>query len=69
MTCDAMIIACASLAVSPANTLPLHAKNIKATLIKINPENTPLSNEMDFSVRKTSVDPLPTILSIFESLN
>jgi NAD-dependent deacetylase len=69
MSCDAMIIVGASLAVSPANTLPLYAKNIKATLIEVNPENTPLSNEMDFSIRKTAVDALPKILSIFESLN
>jgi NAD-dependent protein deacetylase/lipoamidase len=69
MSCDAMIIVGASLAVSPANTLPLYAKNIKATLIEVNPENTPLSNEMDFSIRKTAVDALPKIVSIFESLN
>ncbi|MFZ0894891.1 MAG: Sir2 family NAD-dependent protein deacetylase [Candidatus Nitrosopolaris sp.] len=42
ITCDAMIIVGASLAVSPANTLPFYAKNNKATLVEINPEETAL---------------------------
>jgi NAD-dependent deacetylase len=67
ITCDAMIIVGASLAVSPANTLPFYAKNNKATLVEINPEETPLSHEMDFSIRKTAVDVLPRLISIFES--
>ena len=67
ITCDAMIIVGASLAVSPANTLPFYAKNNKATIVEINPEETPLSHEMDFSIRKTAVDVLPRLISIFES--
>ena len=35
-----MIIAGTSLVVSPANTLPIYAKQNNATLIEINPENT-----------------------------
>jgi NAD-dependent deacetylase len=67
ITCDVMIIVGASLAVSPANTLPFYAKNNKATLVEINPEETPLSYEMDFSIRKTAADALPRLISIFES--
>ena len=37
--CDLMIIVGTSLVVSPANTLPLYAKQNNATLIEINPEN------------------------------
>jgi NAD-dependent deacetylase len=67
MTCDLMIIVGTSLAVSPASTLHSYAKNNKATLIEINPEKTPFSYEMDFSIRKTAVDALPRLISIFES--
>jgi len=37
-TCDIMIISGTSLAVSPANTLPVYAKQNGATLIEVNPE-------------------------------
>ena len=47
-TCDIMVIAGTSLAVSPANTLPIYAKqNGGATLIEVNPEKTVMSNDMD----------------------
>jgi NAD-dependent SIR2 family protein deacetylase len=49
--------------------LPLYAKKIKATLIEVNPENTPLVTKWIFSIRKTTVDALPKMVSIFESLN
>jgi len=35
-----MVIVGTSLVVSPANTLPLYAKQNNATLIEINPEKT-----------------------------
>ncbi len=38
--CDLMIIVGTSLVVSPANTLPIYAKQNNAILIEINPENT-----------------------------
>ena len=53
-----MIIVGTSLAVSPANKLHSYAKNNRATLVEINPEDTPFSYEMDFSIRKTAVDAL-----------
>jgi NAD-dependent deacetylase len=67
MTCDVMIVVGTSLAVSPANSLLLYAKNAKATLIEVNPASTPFSDEMDFSIRETAADGLPKLLSIFGS--
>jgi NAD-dependent deacetylase len=69
MTCDIMIIVGTSLAVSPANSLFLYAKNSDATLIEVNPVNTIFSDEMNFSIRKTAADGLPNLLSIFESVS
>ena len=62
-TCDAMIIAGTSLVVSPANTLPIYAKQNGATLIEVNPEETMMSHDMDLSVRETSAVALPKLLS------
>jgi NAD-dependent deacetylase len=66
--CDIMIIAGTSLAVSPANTLPLYAKQNGATLIEVNPEKTVMSNEMDLSIQTTSANALPTMLSILKNV-
>ena len=66
---DVMKIVGTSLAVSPANTLLSNAKKNKAMLVEINPEKTPFSHEMDFSIRKKAADALPTLISIFESIN
>ena len=65
-TCDVMIIAGTSLVVSPANTLPIYAKQNGATLIEVNPEKTVMSNDMDLSIQDTSANVLPKILSIFK---
>jgi NAD-dependent deacetylase len=66
-TCDIMIIAGTSLVVSPANTLPVYAKQNGATLIEVNPEKTVMSNDMDLSIQATSANALPKILSIFKN--
>jgi len=63
---EVMIIAGTSLAVSPANTLPMHAKQNGALLIEINPEKTMMSGEMDVSIRETSSAVLPELLGVFE---
>ena len=65
-TCDIMIIAGTSLVVSPANTLPIYAKQNGATLIEVNPEKTVMSNDMDLSIQATSANALPKILAIFK---
>ena len=64
--CDVMIIVGTSLVVSPANTLPIYAKQNEAMLIEINPEKTIMSSNMDLSIRDTSVMALPEIVSIFK---
>ena len=65
--CDVMIIVGTSLVVSPANTLPIYAKQNGATLIEINPEKTVMSNDMDLSIQNTSANTLPKILSILKN--
>jgi NAD-dependent deacetylase len=64
--CDVMIVVGTSLVVSPANTLPIYAKQNNATLIEINPEETIMSSNMDLSIRSTSVIALPEFVSIFK---
>lgn len=63
--CDLMIIAGTSLVVSPANTLPIYAKQNNAFLVEVNPEETIMSSEMDYSVRSSSAVSLPEFVSIF----
>jgi len=64
--CDLMIVVGTSLVVSPANTLPIHAKENNAIVIEINPEDTMMSSYMDFSIRSTSMQALPEFVSIFK---
>jgi NAD-dependent deacetylase len=64
-TCDAMIIVGTSSEVYPANTLYSYAKKNMAKLIEINPKNSRLSKDMDFTIRSTAAVALPMLLSIF----
>ena len=64
--CDLMVIVGTSLVVSPANTLPMYAKQNDAMLIEINPEKTEMSSEMDFTIRDSSAKVLPKFVSLFE---
>ena len=63
---DLMIIVGTSLVVSPANTLPIYAKQNDAMLIEVNPENTQMSQEMDITIKDTSVKVLPEFVSLFK---
>lgn len=65
-SCDVMIIAGTSLVVSPANSLPVYAKQNNSLLIEVNPEETLMSSEMDLSIKATSAKALPNIIRIFE---
>jgi NAD-dependent deacetylase len=65
-SCDVMIISGTSLVVSPANTLPIYAKQNNAFLIEINPDETVMTTDMDLSVRSTSASTLPQLVSIFK---
>ncbi|MFB5606684.1 MAG: NAD-dependent deacetylase [Candidatus Nitrosomaritimum yanchengensis] len=68
-SCDVMIIAGTSLVVSPANTLPIYARQNNATLIEINPEKTIMTPEMNLSIRSTSAIALPELVSIFKKIS
>ncbi len=63
--CDLMVIAGTSLVVSPANTLPIYAKQNNAILIEVNPDSTEMSSEMDLVIRNTSATALPEFVSMF----
>jgi len=65
-SCDVMVIAGTSLVVSPANTLPIYAKQNNAILIEINPDETIMTGDMDLSIRSTSAIALSELVSIFK---
>jgi NAD-dependent deacetylase len=65
-SCDLMVIAGTSLVVSPANTLPIYAKQNNAILLEINPDETIMTPDMDLSIRSTSAIALPELVSIFK---
>ena len=67
--CDLMVIAGTSLVVSPANTLPIYAKQNNAILIEVNPEDTEMSSEMDLVIRNTSAITLPELVSVFSKVD
>jgi NAD-dependent deacetylase len=63
-TCDAMVVVGTSLAVSPANLLPVYAKENGALMIEVNPDQTPMSVTMDLSLRSSAAKALPELVSI-----
>lgn len=65
--CDLMIIVGTSLVVSPANTLPIYAKQNNALLIEINPDNTEMSSEMTLVIRNIGTVSLPEFVSLFKN--
>ena len=67
-SCDVMIIVGTSLVVSPANTLPIYAKQNNALLIEVNPEKTIMSTDVDLSLKTTSANALPHLVSIFKNM-
>ncbi len=64
--CDLMVVVGTSLVVSPANTLPISAKQNNAILIEINPEKTEMSSEMDLVINDLSTSALPKLVSLFK---
>src|SRR5207249_1336942 len=63
-SCDVMVVAGTSLVVSPANLLPVYAKQNGAIMIEVNPEETPMSGTMDLSLRSSAAKALPELVSI-----
>jgi len=62
-SCDVMVVVGTSLAVSPANLLPVYAKQNGATMIEVNIEQTPMSSSMDISLRSTAARALPGLVT------
>jgi NAD-dependent deacetylase len=62
-----MIIVGTSLAVSPANLLPVYAKQNGATMIEVNIEKTQMSSQMDMSLQEPAAKALPEILDVILS--
>jgi NAD-dependent deacetylase len=65
-SCDVMFIVGTSLVVSPANLLPIYAKQNNSILVEINPDKTIMSEDMDLSIRASSAKILPELISIFK---
>jgi NAD-dependent deacetylase len=63
-SCDIMIVVGTSLAVSPANLLPVYAKENGATMIEVNPDQTPMSGTMDLSLRSSAAKALPELVNL-----
>ena len=61
-TCDTMIVVGTSLEVSPANLLPVYAKQNGAMIIEVNVEQTHMSSSMDLSLRESAAKALPGLV-------
>jgi NAD-dependent protein deacetylase/lipoamidase len=65
-SCDVMVVVGTSLVVSPANLVPIYARQNGAVMIEVNPEETPMSGTMDLSIRSSAAKALPELVSIFQ---
>lgn len=65
-SCDVMIVVGTSLAVSPANLLPVYAHQNGAIVIEVNPEETPMSTSMSLSIHSSAAKALPELLTVFQ---
>ncbi|MGI0087023.1 MAG: SIR2 family NAD-dependent protein deacylase [Nitrosotalea sp.] len=65
-SCDVMIVVGTSLAVSPANLLPFYAQQNGAIVIEVNPEETPMSANLDLSIRSFAAKVLPELVAVFQ---
>lgn len=66
--CDVFIVVGTSGVVQPAASLPLVAKRNGATLVEINPQETPISSYCDFVFRESASSALPKILESLKHL-
>jgi NAD-dependent deacetylase len=60
--CDVMIVVGTSLEVSPANLLPVYAKQNGAMIIEVNVEKTHMSSSMDLSLMASAAKALPGLV-------
>ncbi|MDC8453033.1 MAG: NAD-dependent deacylase [Candidatus Nitrosotalea sp.] len=66
--CDIMIVVGTSLEVSPANLLPVYAKQNGAMIIEVNVEKTHMSSSMDLSLRASAAKALPGLVDIISQV-
>ena len=63
-SCDMMFVVGTSLVVSPANLLPVYAKQNGATMVEVNIDQTPMSSSMYLSLRTSAAKALPELVHI-----
>ncbi|MDE1813784.1 MAG: NAD-dependent deacylase [Thaumarchaeota archaeon] len=63
-SCDMMFIVGTSLVVSPANLLPVYAKQNGTTMVEVNIDQTPMSSSMYLSLRTSAAKALPGLVDI-----
>lgn len=66
-TCDVMLVVGTSGIVTPAASLPAHAKSHGAKIIEINPDDTPITRIADIKLDGASGEMLPQVLTAMES--
>ncbi len=62
-TCDAMLVIGTSGLVNPAAQMPAYARRFGATIIEINPEDTPITRLADVHLRGASGELLPQLVA------
>lgn len=65
--CDLCIVIGTSVLVYPAAELPVIAKRAGAKIIEINPEQTPLSDQADVTLRGAAAEILPMVFSVVDA--
>lgn len=63
-SCDMMFVVGTSLVVSPANLLPVYAKQNGATMVEVNIDQTPMSSSMYLSLRTSAAKVLPGLVDM-----
>lgn len=67
-TCDVMLVVGTSGMVSPASRLPEIAKEAKAEVIEVNPDETPISALADWTLRGASGVMLPKVIEALDAI-
>ncbi len=64
--CDLLILVGTSAIVQPAAGLAVLARRAGARVVEINPQETPVSNQVDLTLRMPAGDALPAVLAILD---
>jgi NAD-dependent deacetylase len=67
-SCDVMVVVGTSLEVSPANLLPVYARQSGAIMIEVNIEETQMSSDMDVFVKSSAAVALPELVGMISKL-